>query len=141
MLDDLGLLDAATWLVEDFGTRSGIEVKLTLPEAALEGLDRRVANTVYRVLQESLTNIARHAQAQHAWVVLGASAEDLQIEVEDDGRGIVDGELWQSRSLGLKGMRERVLYLGGTLDISRAPRGGTRVQATLPRLRETEAPA
>ena len=141
MLDDLGLLDAAAWLVEDFGARSGIDVRLTLPEAALEGLDRRVANTVYRVLQESLTNIARHAQARQAWVVLGASAEEVRIEVEDDGRGIVDDELSRSRSLGLKGMRERVLYLGGTLDISRAPRGGTRVQATLPRLLEGEAPA
>ena len=138
MLDDLGLHDAAAWLVEDFAARSGIDCQLTLPEEhAFEGLDRSVANTVYRVLQESLTNIARHAQATHAWVILGAGGGDLQIEVEDDGRGIVATDLAQPRSLGLKGMRERVLYLGGTLDIGRAPRGGTRVQARVPKLRAT----
>ena len=142
MLDDLGLHDAVAWLVEDFGARSGIEARLTLPdEGALDGLDRRLANTVYRVLQESLTNIARHAGATHAWIVLGASGGELQIEIEDDGRGIVEDDLAQPRSLGLKGMRERVLYLGGALDISRAPRGGTRVQARLPKLRESEADA
>ncbi len=140
MLDDLGLHDAASWLVEDFAARSGVECKLTLPEEpALEGLDRSVANTVYRVLQESLTNIARHAQARHAWVILAASGDSLQLEIEDDGRGIVEEDLAQPRSLGLKGMRERVLYLGGTLEIGRAPRGGTRVHARVPRLREPEA--
>ena len=138
MLDDLGLLDAVAWLVEDFGARSAIECQLTLPEEpALEGLERSVANTVYRVLQESLTNIARHAQAKHAWVILGATGDALQLEIEDDGRGIREDDLAQPRSLGLKGMRERVLYLGGTLDIGRAPRGGTRVQARVPKLRAT----
>jgi signal transduction histidine kinase len=140
MLDDLGLQDAAAWLVEDFAARSAIECTLTLPEEpALEGLDRSVANTVYRVLQESLTNIARHAQAKHAWVMLGASGNSLQLEIEDDGRGIVEEDLARPRSLGLKGMRERVLYLGGTLEIGRAPRGGTRVHARVPRTREPEA--
>jgi PAS domain S-box-containing protein len=140
MLDDLGLQDAAAWLVEDFAARSGIECKLTLPqEPELEGLDRNVANTVYRVLQESLTNIARHAEARHAWIILGASGDSLQLEIEDDGRGIVEEDLARSRSLGLKGMRERVLYLGGTLGIGRAPRGGTRVHARVPKLREPEA--
>jgi PAS domain S-box-containing protein len=140
MLDDLGLHDAVTWLVEDFAARSGIECQLTLPEEhALDGLERSVANTVYRVLQESLTNIARHARATHAWVILGAGGGSLQIEVEDDGRGIVAADLSQPRSLGLKGMRERVLYLGGTLDIGRAARGGTRVQARVPKLRESGA--
>jgi PAS domain S-box-containing protein len=142
MLDDLGLHDAVTWLVEDFAARSGIDCKLTLPEeGALENLDRGVANTAYRVLQESLTNIARHAQATHAWVILGANGDSLQVEIEDDGRGIVAEDLAQPRSLGLKGMRERVHYLGGVLDIARAPRGGTRIQARLPKTRETGAAA
>ncbi len=142
MLDDLGLHDAVTWLVEDFAARSGIDCRLTVPEEPeLAGLDRSVANTVYRVLQESLTNIARHAQAKHAWVILGAGGGNLHVEVEDDGRGIVADDLAQPRSLGLKGMRERVLYLGGTLEIGRAPRGGTRVLARVPRVRETGAAA
>jgi PAS domain S-box-containing protein len=136
MLDDLGLPDAVAWLVEDFAAHSGIECRLTLPEEpALEDLERSVANTVYRVLQESLTNIGRHAGARHAWVVLGAARDALQIEVEDDGRGIGADDLAHSRSLGLKGMRERVLYHGGTLEIGRAPRGGTRVLVRVPRPR------
>jgi len=135
MLDDLGLPDAVSWLVEDFAARSAVECSLTLPEdPALEKLDRRVANTVYRVLQESLTNIARHAQAKHAWVVLGTGGEDLRMDIEDDGCGIREEDLARPRSLGLKGMRERVLYLGGTLDIGRAPRGGTRLHVSVPRL-------
>ena len=134
MLDDLGLHDAVTWLTDDFAARSGVSCQLTLAEeSALEGLERNVANTVYRVLQESLTNIARHAQAAHAWVMLAGDAEGLRIEIEDDGRGIGKEDLVRPRSLGLKGMRERVLYLGGTLEIDRAPRGGTRVRARVPR--------
>jgi len=67
------------------------------------------------------------------------SDSDLQLEIEDDGRGIVEEDLARPRSLGLKGMRERVFYLGGTLEIDRAPRGGTRVHARVPKLREPEA--
>ena len=93
-----------------------------------------MAITIYRVLQESLTNIARHAGARNAWVVLGASGNSLELEVEDDGRGIEGADLARSRSLGLKGMRERVLYLGGSVEFGRAPRGGTRVLVRLPRI-------
>jgi two-component system sensor kinase len=137
MLDDLGLHDAIAWLVEDFSARSGVECRLESPaDSALEGVDRSVATTLYRVLQESLTNIARHARAKHAWVVLDAGGSMLQLEIEDDGRGIESEDLAQPRSLGLKGMRERVLYLGGMVEIGRAPRGGTRVRVRVPRLPE-----
>jgi PAS domain S-box-containing protein len=141
MLDDLGLADGMAWLVDDFSTRTGIRTHLTMPEAGagLDGLERNVANTLYRVLQESLTNVTRHAAAQNAWIVLAAEGNHVRLEVEDDGRGIADEDLQRPRSLGLKGMRERVLYLGGTVDIGRAVRGGTRVAVRLPRLpmRET----
>jgi signal transduction histidine kinase len=100
-----------------------------------------VAITVYRVLQESLTNISRHARAKHAWVILGASGNWLQLEVEDDGQGIAEADLARPRSLGLKGMRERVLYLGGSVEVGRAPRGGTRVLVRVPRLPSQKAPA
>jgi len=102
--------------------------------AGLDGVERSVANTVYRVLQESLTNIARHAGAKRAWVVLAAGGSTLQLEIEDDGRGIADEDMARPRSLGLKGMRERVLYLGGKLEVGRAARGGTRVTVRVPRL-------
>jgi PAS domain S-box-containing protein len=133
MLDDLGLAEAAHWLVGDFAGRSGVQCEVRMSgDGALEGLDRSVATALYRALQESLTNIARHAGARQAWVSVGAEDGEIFFEVEDDGRGIEPGDLAKARSLGLRGMRERVLYLGGTLDVARAPRGGTRVRVRVP---------
>ena len=102
------------------------------PGEELAGLERNLANTVYRALQESLTNIARHAHARNAWVVLAADDDGIRLEIEDDGRGITAEDLAKSRSLGLKGMRERVSYVGGTLEVERALRGGTRVTLRVP---------
>ena len=135
MLDDLGLHDAITWLSTEFTKHSGVKCLLQAPEpSALENIDRAVANTVYRVLQESLTNVARHAKAERAWVIVSAGGNWIQLEVEDDGKGIAAADLARPRSLGLKGMRERVLYLGGSVEVGRAPRGGTRVLIRLPRV-------
>jgi PAS domain S-box-containing protein len=133
MLDDLGLADAAAWLVDDFAKRSGIRCEIQLaPEGGFAGIDGKVATAVYRALQESLTNIARHAGAKNAWVALSMEDGRLHFEVEDDGRGISPEDLAKTRSLGLKGMRERVAYFGGSLEVSRAPRGGTRLRADVP---------
>lgn len=133
MLDDLGLPDATAWLVEDFTQRSGVKCDFqTAPGEELAGLERNLANTVYRALQESLTNIARHARARNAWVLLAADHDGIRLEIEDDGCGINAEDLAKSRSLGLKGMRERVSYVGGTLEVGRASRGGTRVTLRVP---------
>jgi len=133
MLDDLGLADAATWLVSDFSGRSGIRCEIEVSgDGAFAGLHGTVATAIYRALQESLTNIAKHADAKHAWVVLRAGDGEVYFEVEDDGRGIAAGDADKERALGLKGMRERVTYLGGTMEVARAPRGGTRVSARVP---------
>ena len=133
MLDDLGLADAAGWLVEDFAKRSGVRCEIQLDaDGGFAGVDSKVATAVYRALQESLTNIARHSGAKNAWVMLGIKNGLLHFEVEDDGRGIAPEDLAKARSLGLKGMRERVAYFGGTFEIARAPRGGTRVRAQVP---------
>ena len=91
-----------------------------------------MSTAVYRVLQESLTNIARHSGAKNSWVMLALENGSIQFEVEDDGRGISPEDLAKARSLGLKGMRERVAHLGGALEVARAPRGGTRVRARIP---------
>ncbi len=131
MLDDLGLADAAAWLVEDFAKRSGIACRIDATHQ-LEGISKAVATAVYRAVQESLTNIARHSGAKNAWVALGAVDGALHVEVEDDGRGIAPEDLAKARSLGLKGMRERIAFLGGSLDIGCAPRGGTRLKLTVP---------
>jgi len=133
MLDDLGLADAANWLVQDFSQRSGIRCDVQIAaDGAFAGLEGNIATAVYRALQESLTNIARHAGAKNAWIVLGLENGSLHLEVEDDGHGISAEDLAKGRSLGLKGMRERVAYFGGTLEVVRAPRGGTRLRARVP---------
>ncbi len=133
MLDDLGLAEAANWLVGDFASRSGVRCEMRMPgEGALDGLDKSVATALYRALQESLTNIARHAGAQKAWIKLGAENGEIWLEVEDDGRGIEPADIAKTRSLGLKGMRERMQYLGGSIEVARAPRGGTRVRVRVP---------
>jgi PAS domain S-box-containing protein len=133
MLDDLGLAAAASWLVEDFGKRYGITSRIEVTgDGALENLPKSSATAVYRAIQESLTNIARHAEAKNAWVVLAAENGSLEVEVEDDGRGIAPEDLAKVRSLGLKGMRERIAFLGGSFEVARAARGGTRLRIKLP---------
>ena len=133
MLDDLGLPDAAAWLVEDFGKRSGVKCEIkVLHEPEIAEFDRNVANTIYRALQESLTNVGRHADAKNAWVLLRIDRNGIRLEVEDNGRGISDAEMHKPQSLGLKGMRERVFHIGGVLEVTNAPRGGTRVSVFVP---------
>jgi PAS domain S-box-containing protein len=133
MLDDLGLADAAQWLVQDFGQRSGIRLEMRAPEgAAFDALAKGAANAVYRAIQESLTNIARHSGAKNAWVLLAREDGGVLVEIEDDGRGIGPGDLEKASSLGLKGMRERVAYYGGSFEVGRAPRGGTRLRLRVP---------
>jgi PAS domain S-box-containing protein len=133
MLDDLGLADAAGWLVDDFAHRSGVRCEIQVSgDGAFAGVEGNIATALYRALQESLTNIARHAAAKNAWVVLAIDNGLLYLDVEDDGRGISAEDLAKRRSLGLKGMRERMAYLGGSLEVTRAPRGGTRLRAKVP---------
>jgi PAS domain S-box-containing protein len=133
MLDDLGLPDAAAWLVEDFGRRSGVEcVFKILNRVDLHEFERNIANTIYRALQESLTNVRRHANAKNVWVLLRIQRDGIWLEVEDNGRGIGLEDLAKSQSLGLKGMRERVFNINGSLEVTRPPRGGTRVSVQVP---------
>jgi len=133
MLDDLGLADAASWLVDDFGKRYGIASRIDIAaDGGLEHLSKNISTTVYRAIQESLTNIARHSGAKNAWVMLAADDGSLEVEVEDDGRGIAPEDLAKARSLGLKGMRERIAFIGGSFEVARAPRGGTRLRIRVP---------
>ena len=130
-LDDLGLVSALAVLCERFSQRTGIQVSQQLDEHLPE-LGHEEELVVYRVAQEALTNIARHSGAKGAWVLLEARGGEIRLEVEDDGRGIAAGDLQKARSLGLKGMRERFAYLGGALEITAAPRGGTRMRIRVP---------
>jgi PAS domain S-box-containing protein len=133
MLDDLGLAEAAQWLVEEFGKRSGIRLEMQMAaDAAFDALSKGAATALYRALQESLTNIARHSGAKSAWILLAQENGALHLEIEDDGRGVTPEDLDKSSSLGLKGMRERIAYYGGSLEVARAPRGGTRLRVRMP---------
>ena len=133
MLDDLGLGDAAEWLVEDFAQRSGIACELDLDDAEdVSEFTPLVATALYRALQESLTNVARHAAATRVHVKLGFEAGEAVLSVEDDGRGIDDEDRRKPRSFGLKGLRERAHYLGGTAAVESSQDGGTRVRVCIP---------
>ena len=137
MLDDLGLAEAARWLVQDFARRSGVECEVRMnADGALQALPKTLATAIYRAVQESLTNVARHSGAKRAWVAFGAEDGGVQIEIEDDGRGIAAEDLKKARSLGLKGMRERFAYFGGSLEITSPARGGTRLRIRVPLPRE-----
>ncbi|MGB9632197.1 MAG: GAF domain-containing protein [Chloroflexaceae bacterium] len=131
MLDDLGLLPALFWFTRRYTDQTGIQVQLQHA-----GLDRpipqAVASTAYRVVQEALTNVARHAGVDHARAQVWATDDMLAVQVVDEGRGFEADELPASDSLGLAGMAERVRLAGGTLTIETAPNAGTRILAELP---------
>ena len=127
VLDDLGLVPALRSLAEDFSQRTRIPVKVDADEA--QHWPPEAALAFYRVAQEALTNVARHAGASGAWLSLSRSGEGSRLVVEDDGRGMREG---LKPHLGLLGMRERISAAGGTLQFGEAPQGGLRVEAHLP---------
>jgi PAS domain S-box-containing protein len=131
LLDDLGLLPALLWLVDRYTQRTKIEVDLR-HEALDARLSSEVETAAYRVVQEALTNVARHAAVQKVQVVLRREKDRLSILVEDAGRGFdVERGLADGTS-GLTGMRERALLLGGRFEVDSRRGVGTRVLAELP---------
>lgn len=131
LLEELGLASAAQWYVEGFAARSGIRVELQMPER-LERLGNDVELVLFRILQESLTNIHRHSGSKTAAVRIGADPHQAWLEVQDHGKGAAaDGVL--RPGMGITGMRERVKDIAGTLEIA-SDAGGTRVRAVLPLL-------
>lgn len=136
-LDELGLEAAVEWLAQDFQKRTGIICKLETDFDERE-LNQNLTTTMFRIVQECLTNIVRHASATRANVVLKKADGDLLLEVEDDGRGINETEASDARSFGILGMRERALLLGGTIEIERRDeKQGTRVVVRIPLLSQT----
>jgi two-component system sensor histidine kinase UhpB len=129
LLDDLGLVPALEWLAREFEQRTSIRCSLEVAQDVCPDLDR--ATTVFRVVQEALTNVARHSGATRVRILLGGSAGRLALRIEDDGRGIRDAEIAHRDSLGLLGMRERVRRWGGTMQIEGEPGRGTRLRVNL----------
>ncbi len=129
MLDDLGLGPAIEWVGREFSRISGIPVDVSV-EGALGRLSDAQKTSLFRVVQESLTNVARHASAKSVSVRLAESANRLELMVSDDGKGIEPGK--RRRGLGLLGMEERVRELGGTFTLNSAPGAGTTVRVEIP---------
>ncbi|OGO40616.1 MAG: hypothetical protein A2Z03_08365 [Chloroflexi bacterium RBG_16_56_8] len=131
MLDDLGLPASIEWQAREFQKRTGVKCKVSLPQQDLP-LARAQSIALFRIFQETLTNVARHAGAQHIKVKLEAANDSLTLQVRDDGRGIQAGEIAGTHSLGLLGMRERAELLGGAFDIRGVPGEGTTVTVSIP---------
>ena len=132
VLDELGLRAAIEWEAREFATRTGIECRVELPEGQ-PAVDASRATAVFRIFQEALTNVARHAAATHVLVRLGMTPNALELTVQDNGRGIREGALHDSRSLGLLGMRERAENFHGNVTIAGNPGAGTTLTLIMPR--------
>ncbi|MCW5613126.1 MAG: PAS domain S-box protein [Rubrivivax sp.] len=131
MLDDLGLAAAVEWLAEEATRRLGMQVRVEIDELQPEP-GERLAIAVYRMVQEALTNAARHAKARHVQVALRCRDGELQLTVQDDGIGFQLPARARPGSYGLLGMRERARLLGGRVEIDNRPGGGGRVRVWLP---------
>lgn len=131
LLDDLGLVPAMEWYVGEFQRRSDINCLLSFPENE-PVMSSAIKTTVYRIFQESLTNMARHAQATRADISLKFEEKFLFLEIKDNGRGITLNEINNNHSLGLLGMQERARQKGGEVKITGNTNQGTRVIVTLP---------
>jgi len=131
LLADEGLASAVEWQVQQFQERTGItyEMYSNMSDWTLD-LDRSIA--MYRILQESLTNVARHAHATHVAISLHADPDGLRLEVRDNGRGIGSDETRKANHFGILGIRERVTLLRGELQIHGAPGQGTVMLVTIP---------
>jgi PAS domain S-box-containing protein len=131
VLDELGLEAAIEWYVREFEERTGIACRFHSDRVG-DPTDPERATAAFRILQEALTNVARHAGASRAEVRLSSDSEKLRLEVRDDGRGIPKEGVESSTSLGLIGMRERARALGGDVAIVGATGRGTAVTLTIP---------
>ncbi|MBE0605916.1 MAG: PAS domain S-box protein [Deltaproteobacteria bacterium] len=131
ILDELGVAAAIDWMAKDFQKRTGVGCKVTL-NGVDKISDNALATSIFRIAQESLTNVMRHAAATKVNVILEKKENTLVLEVTDDGVGIPEQRIVDTKSLGLVGIRERVLLLGGEAAISGEPGRGTRVRVTLP---------
>jgi PAS domain S-box-containing protein len=130
MLDDLGLVPAIEWLVSNFSQRSGVATKLKADED-LE-LHEPYATAVFRIVQESLVNVGKHAAATEVEVSIQKAGDMVELVVRDNGRGFVTSAPRKPQSLGLMGLRERAQLLKGNFRIHSAPGEGTRVEVRIP---------
>ena len=130
VLDDLGLVDALEWYTADFERRT--EIACVFEHNAVASLNDGISTAAYRIAQEALTNVARHASANRVEVILKTNNGLLTLAVVDDGQGFDALHLSESEGLGVAGMRERATLVGGSLDVESTPQKGTRVYFEVP---------
>jgi PAS domain S-box-containing protein len=135
ILDDLGLVAALEWLAADFERRTGITCTF-VAVGEVPQLDETLATAAYRITQEALTNVARHAGAEQVDVRFTVAAGRVVIVIADDGSGFDPGKLAPGAGLGLAGMRERAVLVGGTLEVISRPGRGARVRFRVEELSE-----
>jgi signal transduction histidine kinase len=132
MLDDLGFEAAISNYAKNFTRKFGVPCDLLLDREDY-GLDKLLSTSIFRIVQESLTNIARHASASHAMVALQDRGGDLLLSIADDGCGMSAELTGEKKTYGMLGMRERVNMLGGRISIDSAPGRGTHIEVSIPR--------
>jgi PAS domain S-box-containing protein len=130
ILDDLGLRDAVEWLAQDFTKRTQIPCRLSISDEL--DLAQMQSTAVFRIVQESLANVAKHAQASEVAVAIRRDDAGVFVRVRDDGRGFSLDDPRKPASLGLLGLRERAALLGGIARVASAPGAGTTVEVELP---------
>ena len=131
VLDEIGLAAAYEWQAREFQRRTGIRCHVAIP-AQFTDPDKERSTALFRIFQELITNVARHANATRVNVTLGEGDSALALCVEDNGRGIREDEFQSPRSLGFLGLRERVLAFGGSIDVKGDEGKGTRVCVSIP---------
>jgi signal transduction histidine kinase len=131
VLDKLGLCEAIKWQARCFKEHSGIDCRVSFPQGHVEP-DKESAVALFRIFQEALTNVVRHAEATQVKVKFSRDNQSLWLIVEDNGRGITESAIKESQGFGLLGMRERTSVLGGELNVCRRPEGGTRISVRIP---------
>ncbi len=127
---DMGIVSALKWLAGRFGSNTGIQCEVHIEETEIQ-FEENLAIALFRILQESLTNVARHAGADTVEIMLGTEGDDYVLKVRDDGQGF-DSSIKKKNSFGLVGIRERVIMLAGTVFINSRPGAGTEIVVRLP---------
>lgn len=130
ILDDIGLAAAIEWQGKDFRERTGIEFSFHLDEELV--LDEKRSTAFFRIFQESLTNVIRHAQAKHVSITLRRDGPNVVLTIDDDGRGIAANEISNPRSVGILGMKERAASFNGEVNVAGLPGKGTSVRVRIP---------
>jgi signal transduction histidine kinase len=136
ILDDLGLIAAVEWLARDFENRTGITCEFDSSLEEVE-IDKDRSTAVFRILQETLTNVVRHAKATKVTILVEEEEGHFILKVFDNGLGIRERDILNPKSLGLLGMRERAHLFGGTVEFKGAPREGTTVTVKIPLIKDS----